>query len=353
MRGIIIAGIALAMALPAAAQPPPPGPQPTLPPVVLFRLRVARAARHQAHRGLQGRQRVAVRRQHARGCPQPRHQDRACRRTARGAERGRLVRLPQEPPGHRPVYGPLDFYLGLTAVDLDGYRVAWAVQEGSDNVLYATRPGDGTPVRFNPAGTSVDSLHQAPDLVAGPQGELYLTWSSRRPVPTGGLFASDLRLSRSLDGGKTWDSHVRDNEDTPTSHSFEGLALTPDGTVIVAWIETRDGKAATFVARVGERGTLWATPCAWTPARHVSAAVSTSPPGRASVCRCCGGRSRKARRVVPTCSSRRGRRDAGSRRRGDCTRRRARSPIRRAWPSTRAGAESLCGKISPRCDAES
>jgi len=133
--------------------------------------------------------------------------------------------------------------------------VAWVVQEGSDNVLYAARPGDGTPVRVNPAATSVDSLHQAPGLVAGPQGELYLTWSSRRPVPTGGLFASDLRLSRSLDGGKTWDGHVRVNEDTPTSHSFEGLAVTPDGTVIVAWIETRDGKAATFVARVGERGT--------------------------------------------------------------------------------------------------
>jgi hypothetical protein len=142
------------------------------------------------------------------------------------------------------------------AVAPDGAPVvAWAVQEGSDNILYAARPGDGTPVRVNPAGTSVDSLHQAPGLVAGPPGELYLNWSSRRPVPTGGLFASDLRLSRSLDGGKTWDGHVRVNEDTPTSHSFEGLAVTPDGTVIVAWIETRDGKAATFVARIGERGT--------------------------------------------------------------------------------------------------
>ena len=142
------------------------------------------------------------------------------------------------------------------AVTADGAPVvAWATQEGGDNVLYAARPGDGGPVRVNPPGTSVDALHQAPGLVAGSQGELYLTWSSRRPVPTGGLFASDLRLSRSLDGGKTWDGHLRVNEDTPTSHSFEGLAVAPDGTVIVAWIETRDGRAATFAARVGERGT--------------------------------------------------------------------------------------------------
>jgi len=40
MRGIIMAGIALAMALPAAAQPPPPDPQPTLPPVVVEGARV-------------------------------------------------------------------------------------------------------------------------------------------------------------------------------------------------------------------------------------------------------------------------------------------------------------------------
>jgi hypothetical protein len=86
--------------------------------------------------------------------------------------------------------------------------IAWAAAEGGDNVLYAARPGQMDPVRVNPAGTSVDSLHQAPGMATGPQGEIYLTWSSRRPVPVGGLFASDLRLSRSLDGGRTWDSHL-------------------------------------------------------------------------------------------------------------------------------------------------
>jgi hypothetical protein len=133
--------------------------------------------------------------------------------------------------------------------------VAWATQEGDDNLLYAARPGHGAPVRVNPGGTSVDALHQAPGIAVGPGGEIYVTWSSRRPVPVGGLFASDLRLSRSLDGGKSWDGHVRVNEDRPTSHSFEGLGVMPDGTVVVAWIETRDDKAATFVARVTDRGT--------------------------------------------------------------------------------------------------
>ena len=132
--------------------------------------------------------------------------------------------------------------------------VAWVAQEGGDNVLYAARPGEGSPVRVNPPGTSVDSLHQAPGVAVGPAGEIYLTWSSRRAVPVGGLFASDLRLSRSLDGGKSWEGHLVINDDVPTSHSFEGVAVAPDGTVIVAWIETRDGKAGTFVARIADRG---------------------------------------------------------------------------------------------------
>ena len=138
--------------------------------------------------------------------------------------------------------------------------VTWASQEGSDNLLYAARAGRGAPMRVNPAGTAVDSLHQPPGIAAGPQGEIYVTWSARKPVPVGGLFASDLYLARSLDGGATWNGHVRLNDDQPTSHSFEGLAVAPDGTVLVAWIETRDGKAATMLARVTERGTRVAEP---------------------------------------------------------------------------------------------
>ena len=147
------------------------------------------------------------------------------------------------------------------AVAADGTPVVtWASQEGSDNVLYAARAGRRAPVRVNPPGTSVDSLHQSPGIAAGPDGTLFITWSSRKPVPKGGLFASDLQLSSSHDGGVTWSGPVRVNDDQPTSHSFEGLAVALDGAVLVAWIETRDDKAATMLARVTERGTLVAEP---------------------------------------------------------------------------------------------
>ena len=144
------------------------------------------------------------------------------------------------------------------AVTRDGKIVlAWIAQQGHDNNLFVAQPGsDPKPVRVNPEGLSVDSLHQPPGLALGPGGEVYVSWSSAKPVPEGGLFASDLRLSRSLDGGRTFENPLRVNEDRPISHSFEGLGVAPDGTVIVSWIDSRDGvsTAGTYLARVTERG---------------------------------------------------------------------------------------------------
>jgi hypothetical protein len=139
-----------------------------------------------------------------------------------------------------------------------GVLVAWAAPEGHVNHLYVARLSDGEPVRVrvNPPELAVGSLHQPPRLVVGPGGEIYLTWSSAKPKPEGVLFASDLRLSRSLDGGRTFTGHLRVNEDRPISHSFDGLAVAGDGTVLVSWLDARAGgsNATTYVARVAEQG---------------------------------------------------------------------------------------------------
>ena len=145
------------------------------------------------------------------------------------------------------------------AVRADGRIVlAWFGQQGHDNYLFVARPGsEAKPVRVNPDGLFVDSLHQPPGLALGPDGEIYVSWSSRKPLPEGVLFASDLRLSRSLDGGQTFEPPLRVNEDRPISHSFEGTTVARDGAVVMAWIDSREGpeKAATCVARVLDEGT--------------------------------------------------------------------------------------------------
>jgi hypothetical protein len=144
------------------------------------------------------------------------------------------------------------------AVTRDGkVIVAWIAQQGHDNNLFVAQPGGASkPVRVNPDGLFVESLHQPPGLALGSGDEVYVSWSSPKPVPEGAFFASDLRLSRSLDGGKTFESPLRVNEDRPISHSFEGLGVTSDGAVLVSWIDSRDGgnSAATYLARIVERG---------------------------------------------------------------------------------------------------
>jgi hypothetical protein len=144
------------------------------------------------------------------------------------------------------------------AVTRDGkVLLAWIAQQGHENNLFVAQPGGASkPVRVNPDGLFVESLHQPPGLAVGPDDEVYVSWSSAKPVPAGGLFASDLRLSRSLDGGKTFESPLRVNEDRSISHSFEGVSVASDGTVIVSWIDSRDGPstAGTYLARIAERG---------------------------------------------------------------------------------------------------
>src|SRR5581483_11298927 len=142
----------------------------------------------------------------------------------------------------------------------DGRPVlAWAAEENHVNQLYVLAPGDGAePVRVNPDGLAVDALHLPPRLATGPGGgPLYVSWSSEKPKLEGVLFASDLRLSRSLDGGKTFEAPRRVNADRPISHSFDGLAVGRDGTVLVTWIDGREGRPdpATWAARGVEQGT--------------------------------------------------------------------------------------------------
>ena len=153
-----------------------------------------------------------------------------------------------------------EFHLSGAAVAAgpDGTPLlTWASQEGHANQLYLLRMGNGaTPVRVNPEALTVEALHHPPRLAVG-GGQVYISWSSGKPKPEGTLFASDLQLSRSPDGGRSFGSPLRVNEDRPISHSFDGLALAADGTVVLTWIDGHEGRKdpATWVARVVEQGT--------------------------------------------------------------------------------------------------
>jgi len=153
-----------------------------------------------------------------------------------------------------------EFHLSGAAVAMgpDGRPLlAWAAQAGHANQLYVLQMGDGaTPVRVNPEPLIVEALHHAPRLAVAPGGPVYVSWSSEKAKPEGTLFASDLQLSRSLDGGRRFEPPLRVNEDRPISHSFDGLAVAADGTVLLTWIDGHEGRKdpATWVARVVDQG---------------------------------------------------------------------------------------------------
>lgn len=136
--------------------------------------------------------------------------------------------------------------------------LAWARSGAAGSHVYVTPVGDGPlePVRVDPPDLVLDSILQAPGLAIGSAGEVHVSWSSRRPRPPGVLFASDLRLSTSRDGGRSFETPLRINADRPASHAFEGIASAPDGTLLVAWLDDREapGRAGTFAARIVEAG---------------------------------------------------------------------------------------------------
>jgi hypothetical protein len=125
-------------------------------------------------------------------------------------------------------------------------HVAWLRDDPGGRHVWIARVEEtaAEPVRVDPPELAVDS-HQAPALAVAPDGAVHLAWSSRRP--DGG---SDLRLSTSRDGGRSFAPPLRVSEDSRATRGFEGIAVDATRAVLVAWIEIAGPEASTLVARV-------------------------------------------------------------------------------------------------------
>ena len=94
------------------------------------------------------------------------------------------------------------------------------------------------------------------DLVSG--DDVLMTWAVTHPKVTPDKpFSNDLRLSRSTDGGKTFQPSVLVNDDQQViGHSFDSIHVAPDGAVHIAWVDGREGKkeSGTFATRSTDHG---------------------------------------------------------------------------------------------------
>ncbi|MCS6285496.1 MAG: exo-alpha-sialidase [Nitrospira sp.] len=157
----------------------------------------------------------------------------------------------------RSVVGP-----SVRIDDRGRVSLAWVEEEKETRTVLYSRLEKvdgpvGEAVRVNGSGEVPYSRQEAPALAVSGD-DVLMTWAVTHPKVTPDKpFSNDLRLSRSSDGGKTFQPSVLVNDDQQViGHSFDSIHVAPDGAVHIAWIDGREGKkeSGTFATRSTDRG---------------------------------------------------------------------------------------------------
>lgn len=141
-------------------------------------------------------------------------------------------------------------------------HVAWMEEDSNGRTLrYAHTPPAGgslsSPMTVNRPDEVPYWRQEAPALEVQ-DNLIYLVWA-KMPLQNSAdkPFANELRLSRSVDGGKTFLPSALINDDgEPVNHSFDSIRIGREGAIHVAWIDGRGGKKAsgTYVSRSTDHG---------------------------------------------------------------------------------------------------
>jgi hypothetical protein len=132
----------------------------------------------------------------------------------------------------------------LTAGPKGHVYLSWLERvEGKRFALrFATREGDGwsAPRTIAEGDDWVVNWANFPSLAALPDGSLAAHWNVRGG---GGIYASDVRVALSRDGGKTWGPPTTPHRDgTPTEHGFVSMFPVAGGALGAVWLDGRQMK---------------------------------------------------------------------------------------------------------------
>src|SRR5262249_18224275 len=86
--------------------------------------------------------------------------------------------------------------------------------------------------------SNTPGLSESADIDVDDKGKVYVTWADTAP----GAKTSDIMVSTSADGGKTW-SKPANVSNTPGASSDPAIAATGNGKVAVIWVDTSDNAA--------------------------------------------------------------------------------------------------------------
>ena len=149
----------------------------------------------------------------------------------------------------------------MFSVAPDGREVvAWvsAPHGGTDGRLYLSVDG-GDPVELvDPLGP-IEAHGEAPPKIAfDSDGALNALYVVGKVVPGNRFPLAALRFTRSLDGGRTWTDPVSVTDDGEFgSHNFHALHAGADGALYVTWLDSREGTSSVFLTRSTDGGATW------------------------------------------------------------------------------------------------
>src|SRR5215213_5990296 len=133
-----------------------------------------------------------------------------------------------------------------TASAPDGtFYVAWVNHDAKQaDVMIARFNGEGAQqgpgVRVNrQAGAATAWRGDQPSVAVAPDGAVYVLWTAR--VEAKDKQGTDVYLSVSNDGGQSFTSEVKVNDDkVPNAHGMHSLAVAKDGRIYAGWLDERN-----------------------------------------------------------------------------------------------------------------
>jgi hypothetical protein len=130
--------------------------------------------------------------------------------------------------------------LGINPSTNDIVSVFHRVGNESTNLLMIQSQDNGStfsdPIRVNSKDGDADPAYISPPIRFGSDGEIYVSWGTILPHETfWGI--GDIRLARSIDGGKSFEPTIYPAKGEPVSEKlYADLAISGNGTILIPYV---------------------------------------------------------------------------------------------------------------------